>query len=149
MLCSGNHSAGYLSNLTCDWLSIVWAYSKQETENGPTALAFQWVLCYFYTMAHFHIYILNSMVDYIPEYMAIIMQKTSLSLIFATGYRNCYTTFNDINISGITGSNFRNGGTACLDITISCIDWDSICLTIIRLCLMRVPLFIHALIATA
>ena len=21
--------------LACDWLSIVWAYSKQETENGP------------------------------------------------------------------------------------------------------------------
>ena len=34
-LCSANHRAGYFSNLTCDWLSIVWAYSKQETENGP------------------------------------------------------------------------------------------------------------------
>ena len=31
-LCSANHRAGYFSNLACDWLSIVWAYSKQETE---------------------------------------------------------------------------------------------------------------------
>ena len=35
MLCSTNHRAGYFSNLACDWLSIVWAYSEQETENGP------------------------------------------------------------------------------------------------------------------
>ena len=34
-LCSANHSAGYFSNLACHWLSIVWAYSEQETENGP------------------------------------------------------------------------------------------------------------------
>ena len=34
-LCSANHRAGYFSNLACDWLSIVWAYSKQRTENGP------------------------------------------------------------------------------------------------------------------
>ena len=34
-LCSANHRAGYFSNLACDWLGIVWAYSKQETENGP------------------------------------------------------------------------------------------------------------------
>ena len=34
-LCSVNHRAGYFSNLACDWLSIVWAYSEQETENGP------------------------------------------------------------------------------------------------------------------
>ena len=34
-LCSANHRAGYFSNLACDWLSIVWAYSEQETENGP------------------------------------------------------------------------------------------------------------------
>ena len=34
-LCSANHREGYFSNLACDWLSIVWAYSKQETENGP------------------------------------------------------------------------------------------------------------------
>ena len=33
-LCSANHRAGYFSNLFCDWLSIVWAYSEQETENG-------------------------------------------------------------------------------------------------------------------
>ena len=38
-LCSANHRAGYFSNLACDWLSIVWAYSKQETENGPILLA--------------------------------------------------------------------------------------------------------------
>ena len=34
-LCSANHRAGYFSNLACDWLSRVWAYSEQETENGP------------------------------------------------------------------------------------------------------------------
>ena len=34
-LCSANHRAGYFSNLACDWLSIVWAYSKWETDNGP------------------------------------------------------------------------------------------------------------------
>ena len=34
-LCSANHRAGYFSNLTCDWLSIVWAYSEQATENRP------------------------------------------------------------------------------------------------------------------
>ena len=34
-LCSANQRAGYFSNLACDWLSIVWAYSKQKTENGP------------------------------------------------------------------------------------------------------------------
>ena len=30
-LCSANHRPGYFSNLACDWLSIVWAYSEQET----------------------------------------------------------------------------------------------------------------------
>ena len=35
MLCSANHRAGYFSNLACDWLSTVWAYSKQETQNRP------------------------------------------------------------------------------------------------------------------
>ena len=34
-LCSANHRVGYFSNLACDWLSIVWAYSEQETENRP------------------------------------------------------------------------------------------------------------------
>ena len=34
-LCSANHRAGYFSKLACDWLSILWAYFKQETENGP------------------------------------------------------------------------------------------------------------------
>ena len=34
-LCSANHRPGYFSNLACDWLSIVWAYSEQETEIGP------------------------------------------------------------------------------------------------------------------
>ena len=34
-LCSANHRAGYFSNMACDWLSRVWAYSEQETENGP------------------------------------------------------------------------------------------------------------------
>ena len=26
---------GYFSNLACDWLNIAWAFSEQETENGP------------------------------------------------------------------------------------------------------------------
>ena len=34
-LCSANHRPGYWSNLPCDWLSTVWAYSEQETENRP------------------------------------------------------------------------------------------------------------------
>ena len=34
-LCPANHWAGYFSNLTCNWLSIVWAYFEHETENGP------------------------------------------------------------------------------------------------------------------
>ena len=34
-LCSDNHRIGYFSNLDCDWPSKVWAYSEQETENGP------------------------------------------------------------------------------------------------------------------
>ena len=34
-LCMTNHMAGYFSNLACDWLSVVWAYSEQETELGP------------------------------------------------------------------------------------------------------------------
>ena len=33
--CLANHRTGYFSNLACDWLSIVWAYCEQETENGP------------------------------------------------------------------------------------------------------------------
>ena len=42
-LCSANHRAGYFSNLACDWLSIVWAYSELETENGPTSPRSKWV----------------------------------------------------------------------------------------------------------
>ena len=37
-LCLANHRPGYFSNLACDWLSIVWAYSMQETENRPRIL---------------------------------------------------------------------------------------------------------------
>ena len=37
-LCSANHRAGCFSNLVCDWLSIVWAYSDQETENRPWSM---------------------------------------------------------------------------------------------------------------
>ena len=43
-LCSANHRAGCWSNLPCDWLSIVTAYSEQEaeneqdTENGPSIM---------------------------------------------------------------------------------------------------------------
>ena len=39
-LCSANHRAGYFSNLACNWLSIVWAYSREETESGPRS---QWL----------------------------------------------------------------------------------------------------------
>ena len=37
-LCSANHRPGYWSNLPCDWPSTAWAYSEQETENGPRRL---------------------------------------------------------------------------------------------------------------
>ena len=37
-LWSANYRAGYFSNLACDWLSIVGAYSEQETENGSWIL---------------------------------------------------------------------------------------------------------------
>ena len=33
--CSANHRPGYWCNLPCDWPSTAWAYSEQETENGP------------------------------------------------------------------------------------------------------------------
>ena len=36
-LFSTNYMTGYFSNLACGWLSIVWAYSEQEKENGPDA----------------------------------------------------------------------------------------------------------------
>ena len=35
---SANHRPGYFINMDCDWLSIVWAYSEQKTENGPRLL---------------------------------------------------------------------------------------------------------------
>ena len=34
-LCSANHRSGYWSNLPCDCLSTVCAYSEQETEKSP------------------------------------------------------------------------------------------------------------------
>ena len=34
-LCPANHRPSYWSNLPCDWLSTVLAYSEQKTENGP------------------------------------------------------------------------------------------------------------------
>ena len=37
-LCSANDRPGYWSNLPCDWPSTAWAYSEQETENGPWSL---------------------------------------------------------------------------------------------------------------
>ena len=37
-LCSANHRAGYFSNLACDWLSIVWAYSEQKTKKRTLML---------------------------------------------------------------------------------------------------------------
>ena len=37
-LCSVNHMPGYWSSLPCDWPSTAWAYSEQETENGPVIL---------------------------------------------------------------------------------------------------------------
>ena len=33
-LCLANYRAGYFNNLAYDWLSIVWAYSEQKTENS-------------------------------------------------------------------------------------------------------------------
>ena len=34
-LCSAIHRAVYFSNVACDWLIIVWAYSQLETESRP------------------------------------------------------------------------------------------------------------------
>ena len=42
-LCSANHRPGYWSNLPCDWPSTAWAYSGQETENGPRCRLTAWV----------------------------------------------------------------------------------------------------------
>ena len=39
-LCSANHRPGYWSNLPCDWPSTAWAYSEQETENGPWSMSY-------------------------------------------------------------------------------------------------------------
>ena len=43
-LCSANHRPGYWSNPPCDWPSTAWAYSEQETENGPRVLVYRNVL---------------------------------------------------------------------------------------------------------
>ena len=40
-LCSANHRPGYWSNLPCDWPSTAWAYSEQETENGPRSCGYR------------------------------------------------------------------------------------------------------------
>ena len=37
-LCAANHRAGYLGNLACDCLRIVWAYPEKKTGNGPRNL---------------------------------------------------------------------------------------------------------------
>ena len=47
-LCSSNHRPGYESNLPCDWLSTAWAYSEQETEDGPRS----WSLCWHNSLGH-------------------------------------------------------------------------------------------------
>ena len=31
-----NHRTGYLSNLACEWQSIIWVYSQKGTGNGPS-----------------------------------------------------------------------------------------------------------------
>ena len=42
---SANHRTSYFSNLACDWLSIVWDYSKQETKQAlVTSLSWVWLL---------------------------------------------------------------------------------------------------------
>ena len=52
-LCSANHRPGYWSNLPCDWPSTAWAYSEQETDNGPWSFILKNIPCwwgpYFYT----------------------------------------------------------------------------------------------------
>ena len=51
-LSSANHWAGYFSNLACDWQSIVWAYSRQETGNGSWLIPVtaNWLIDYFITL---------------------------------------------------------------------------------------------------
>ena len=41
-LCSANHRPGNWSNLPCGWPSTARAYSKQETENGPSPFLFMY-----------------------------------------------------------------------------------------------------------
>ena len=45
-LCSVNHRVGYFTYLACDWPSIVWAYSEQETEKGPRSIVVPKRCCY-------------------------------------------------------------------------------------------------------
>ena len=46
------HRADYFSNMACDWLSIVWAYLEQETENWPWCHKYKinafWLVFYFW-----------------------------------------------------------------------------------------------------
>ena len=57
-LCLANHRAGYFSNMACDWLSIVWAYSEQETENGPRfQIASRWCTCLFFIYSLFYLFL--------------------------------------------------------------------------------------------
>ena len=55
-LCSANHRPGYWSNLPCDWPSTAWAYSEQETENGPWSQGISMhridLICMEYCLAH-------------------------------------------------------------------------------------------------
>ena len=54
-LCLANHRAGYFSNLACDWLSIAWAYSEQETENGPWFQSCVYVIMQYFVILDLYI----------------------------------------------------------------------------------------------
>ena len=53
-LYSANHSAGYFSNLACDWLSVVWADSELATEYGPWVVT-DFTRCLTKTYAHYEL----------------------------------------------------------------------------------------------
>ena len=59
-LCPANYRPGYLSNLISDGPNTAWAYSEQETENGPRLL--HWYL----GNANF-VLMIYDLIDYIDD----------------------------------------------------------------------------------
>ena len=109
-LCSVNHRAGYFSNVACDWLSIVWAYSKQGTANEP------WWRCLRSTVPchNYHsdfrpsvsrLQRLNSWTQYLDLMLWLAIWKLSMSLIHG---RPQDTTTSNIHLERIAASRTGN-----------------------------------------